>query len=109
MVHIALDLNEHDFELIAERATTWGEKWRGQAGRFENFTPGRSTDEIPSWDWPMAYNVGPSWTSVILAGGFLSATSQEYEVVRDTDQNCYWLLTNYETSTWRRRRPGSRG
>ncbi|MFD8547469.1 hypothetical protein [Streptomyces sp. NPDC059649] len=55
----------------------------------------------------MAYNVGPSWTSVILAGGFLSASGHAYEVVWDTEDNCYRLLTNYETATWKRRRPAT--
>lgn len=55
----------------------------------------------------MAYDVGPSWTSVILAGGFRSASSQDYEVVWDADQDRYWLLTNYETGAWKRRRPAT--
>lgn len=103
-MEITIDLTEQDFSRICERSGSWGPKFEEQAERFENMTPGKATEDEPSYEWSYMHDAAESWTSVILATAFLKASGHDFEILWDTNQTCYWILTDYETSTWRQMR-----
>jgi hypothetical protein len=98
---VTLDLTEHDFERLSERSWTWDSHWEEQYGLFENFTPGKGPGDDYSYGWKYAYEVGYTWVGVILATAFLRASGFEHEVLWNTEQLTYLVLTNYETTSWR--------
>ncbi|MEV7902234.1 hypothetical protein [Streptomyces anulatus] len=103
MGKIEIDLTEHDFERLCERSTLWG-NFEGGAGRFENMTPGKRTEDVDCLQWAYAYEAREAWANVILMRAFLASVGQASEILWDMDQESYWVLSNYETSTWREMR-----
>lgn len=96
------DLSETDFERLCDRSVRWaGGSWEEQADRFENMTPGKKAGDSFSFEWAFAHDAGESWAHVVLARWFLDSVGAKYEILWDIDQLCYWLLTNYQTATWR--------
>ena len=93
---IPVVINEDDFSYLTENSTKWaGHDWDAQvqAGRFEvQGTPGIP----PGLHWKMAYWVGSSYTTVILARSFLASRGYDSQAVVD-GVDCDWvILTDYD-------------
>lgn len=106
MPQVVIDMDGDDFDHLCESSMRWrGNSWREQAGRFEPH--GKKYDEDPSWEWSVAYWVGDSFTTVLLARAFLQGLGETYEIVFDTAEHpsgaCigYVILTHYESKSWK--------
>ena len=91
MSEIRLHMIEEDFENLVHTSMPWGGHWREQINRFE---------PQPMLDWRYAYWVD-NFMGVLLCRAYLTTQNCETQTVWDRAFNCYLILTNYETSTWR--------
>tara|TARA_Y200000002_G_scaffold302081_1_gene257374 strand:+ start:113 stop:538 length:426 start_codon:yes stop_codon:yes gene_type:complete len=97
-------MDESMFELLTQGSMEWGEKWREQLDRFE--CHGKHHTESPSLAWEMAYWIGGSPASMVLARSWLLEEGHDFELVWDMaqyeDGACfgYAILTNYRTASW---------
>jgi hypothetical protein len=107
MAKVEIDLTEQDFNVLCQRSMRWDDGGVEPHG-FENMTPGKGLDDDFSLEWAYAYDAGDSWASAIFARAFLESVGAPYEILWDTHQTCYWLVTNYETSYYRNKREQER-
>ena len=91
MSEIKLHMIEEDFENLVHTSMPWGGHWREQINRFE---------PQPMLDWRYAYWVD-NFMAVLLCRAYLTTQNCETQTVWDRAFNCYLILTNYETRTWR--------
>lgn len=103
MAKIEIELTEQDFQRLCDRSAQWG-GFEGGVFRFENTTPGKRTEDVDCPEWAYAYEAGEGWANVVLMRAFLASVGQPCEVLWDMDQETHWVLTNYESTTWREMR-----
>ncbi len=88
---IKLHMIEEDFENLVHTSMPWGGHWIEQINRFE---------PAPMLQWRYAYWVD-NFMAVLLCRAYLTTQNCETQTVWDRAFNCYLILTDYETRTWR--------
>jgi hypothetical protein len=95
-IQIAMD--DADFNCLAENIAEWAaiaDEWAPQvsARRFMTMPPGAPLLTT----WKLAYWLGGSYASVMLARAFLDAWGHDYQLVSDQSGGGGWvILTDYE-------------
>lgn len=113
---VAITMDADDFDRLCTTSMQWaGHKWESYGNRFENTTAGgepQTSQDWSGWQLKMAYWVGDSWISVMLVRAYLSGlgSSCGMEILWDPGSDDtpgeFVVLTDYETESWKNRRPG---
>lgn len=93
--------DEHDFEKLYVNSTPWTPELAAyDVWEFEaSSDPDRSQDSNRA-KWSFGYWV-PQWTQVILMRSWLDEQSHLYDIMWDTAEDEYVILTDYASPTWR--------
>ena len=103
---MVIELSEKDFDLLCDTGMRWSSTydWAAQDGRFE-VVEGEHID----WNLPMAYWVGDSPASLILAREYLKSQGARYQVLWDMAEHSngeiigFLIITDYVTGSWKNR------
>ncbi|MGW3274502.1 hypothetical protein ACWDFH_23980 [Streptomyces kronopolitis] len=100
MPQVFLEMTEHDWQRLYDVAYRFaGGLYERRPDLFENYTNREAEQENrePRWDWAWAYDVGRSWSSVMLARAYLQSIGEGCEVVWymvDNLEPTYLVLCN---------------
>jgi hypothetical protein len=94
---VQIRFDDTDFDKLWDSAM----EWTADMAREDCWEEVASTsDDFDLTHWSFAYVVPADWSRVILMRSWLEEKGQSYDVLWDTDEQNYVILTDYPSTVW---------